>query len=451
MLAYAKNILRSQSNKTVVNVKREEYQKIIGFGGAITGAVVLNLESVPEELENYILESFYSDRLGIGYSMLRMPIGGSDFDLGPWAYNESPVNDVSLSNFTQLDERDLRIIQRINKIKTLMGTKKKLKVKAAAWGCPRWMRTRETWGGPGYLKPQYYQTWADYHVRFLELMKEQGIDIWALSTGNEPTNAVVSWYLSPKISLGWLPKELAHYVAENLGPTIRKSEEFKDIQILTGDDQRITFSWYYEEMQKFHPASMDYVDGFAVHSYMDNFSSSQSLNWTLKKFPDKYILYSESSAGGIPNDPPGPELGSWERAVDYAQMYMSALSNSVSGWIDFNLALDEKGGPNYANNFVDAPVIINASAGEAYKQPIFYAIGHFSKFIPEASVNIGVTSDWDEVDVVGFRRPDNVIVVLVHNRYVESVEVTLNDEKRGSKLLTLPPRSITTVIYHESS
>lgn len=120
MLAYAKNILRSQSNKTTVNVKREEYQKIIGFGGAITGAVVLNLESVPQELESYILESFYSDRLGIGYSMLRMPIGGSDFDLSPWAYNENPVNDVSLSNFTQLDERDLRIIKRINKIKTLM-------------------------------------------------------------------------------------------------------------------------------------------------------------------------------------------------------------------------------------------------------------------------------------------------------------------------------------------
>lgn len=70
-------------------------------------------------------------------------------------------------------------------------------------------------------------------------------------------------------------------------------------------------------------------------------------------------------------------LGDWSRAEAYATDIMENLLNGVGGWIDWNLALDTKGGPNWASNFVDSPIIVNAKADEFYKQPMFYALGHF--------------------------------------------------------------------------
>lgn len=441
------NLGHFHSNKCGVTIQDSvRFQKMMGFGGALTGSVVFNLGAVPEALEDSLLESYYSKDHGIGYSMLRMAIGGSDFDFAPWAYNESPKDDRKLSNFTQLDAKDLLILKRIKKIQKMVGEKDRLKIKAAAWSCPKWMRSPNRRGGPGVLKQEYYQTWADYHIRFLELMQKEDVDIWALSTGNEPLNGIIGWIVTPWMNLGWYPKDVAQYVVENLGPTLRNSS-FRDVLILAGDDQRTIFPWYFQEMKNSFPAAFDYIDGLAVHSYLDSYMPPEMLSWGQEAFPDQFILNTESSIGDIRYSPRGPLLGSWDRAVEYIRMYMQSFKNSVVGWIDWNLALDESGGPNYVKNTVESPVVINATGAEAYKQPIFYAIGHFSKFIHEGSVRIDVQSDWDMAETIAFRRPDNVIVLLIHNRFIETIEVKLNDEQRGSKVLQLPPESITTLIY----
>lgn len=94
-------------NATVTVNEQSKFQTIVGFGGAHTGAVTYLLKQLPQSLQDFIYESYYSQTKGIAYTMTRVPIGGCDFDLEPWAYNESPVNDRCLSNFTSLDERDL--------------------------------------------------------------------------------------------------------------------------------------------------------------------------------------------------------------------------------------------------------------------------------------------------------------------------------------------------------
>lgn len=105
---------------------------------------------------------FHSE--GIGYNSIRMSIGGSDFDLQPWAYNEEPRNDPLLSNFTTLDARDLQKIEQLKRAKSVCQLND-LKVMAAAWSAPTWMKSNERWTGFGQLKPQYYKTWAEYHLR----------------------------------------------------------------------------------------------------------------------------------------------------------------------------------------------------------------------------------------------------------------------------------------------
>lgn len=94
-------------NATITVDERCVFQTIVGFGGAHTGAVTYLFQKLPESVQDFIYQSYYSATKGIGYTMTRIPIGGCDFDLEPWAYNEFPENDTVLSNFTRLDKRDL--------------------------------------------------------------------------------------------------------------------------------------------------------------------------------------------------------------------------------------------------------------------------------------------------------------------------------------------------------
>lgn len=148
--------------------------------------------------------SYFSSAKGIGYTLLRIPIGGSDFDLDPWAYNEYPENDLYLTNFTTLDHRDLLIVDHIKSIESILSGKK-LKLMGCAWSPPKWMKTNNEWTGFGILKDEYYRTWAQYHLRFLEVMQRNNVSFWAISTGNEPMNGIIWWDWVVFMSLGWLP------------------------------------------------------------------------------------------------------------------------------------------------------------------------------------------------------------------------------------------------------
>jgi glucosylceramidase len=95
-------------------------------------------------------------------------------------------------------------------------------------------------------------------------------------------------------------------------------------------------------------------------------------------FPNKFIFATEACAGFV-NIPfiPRVKLGDFNRAENYARYIIQNLNHWVTGWTDWNMALNLKGGPNWANNNVEGPVIINPANDEFYKQPLFYIMGHF--------------------------------------------------------------------------
>lgn len=178
---------------SVVNIdvnRTARYQKIIGFGGAFTGSVSYNLKQLSKELQHHVYKSYYSKDVGIGYNIMRIPIGGCDFDLAPWAYNEEPEHDPFLTNFTQLDDRDMEKIKQINELKKV-SKNHEINFLGAAWSSPKWMKTNSEWTGISALRDEYYQTWADYHVKYLELMAKNSLHFWAISTGNEPLNGII--------------------------------------------------------------------------------------------------------------------------------------------------------------------------------------------------------------------------------------------------------------------
>lgn len=231
-----------------VNLDRSKhYQKLEGFGGSFTGAVSYLLEQYKEqEIHDHLYKSFYASE-GLGFTLMRVAMGGCDFDLEAWAYNETPENETELTGMDKLDDRDVIRVEQIKRLREVSGVEN-LRIKGAAWSAPPWMKTNNRWTGFGRLKREYYQAWADYHLKWVDLMESNDLPIWAISTGNEPTNGVFFMIFVKFMSMGWTPQTQAVWVDDHLGPTFRNSK-YKDIVIFSNDDQRYTSPFWFKQVR----------------------------------------------------------------------------------------------------------------------------------------------------------------------------------------------------------
>jgi glucosylceramidase len=205
-------------NLNLITIDRtKKYQNIIGFGNTMTGAAAFNFDLLSVELRKHVFQSYFNKNIGLAFNLIRTPIGSSDADLGPWAYNEKPENDTLLSNFNKLDPRDEI---KVRFFKELMNVSNNMDIKyfGASWSPPLWMKSNNNFTGFSYLKPEYYETYALYHIKFLELMRKAGIEFWSISTGNEPLNGNVYSSLVKLPTLGWDPVTQGFWVAKHLGP-----------------------------------------------------------------------------------------------------------------------------------------------------------------------------------------------------------------------------------------
>lgn len=84
------------------------------------------------------------------------------------------------------------------------------------------------------------------------------------------------------------------------------------------------------------------------------------------------------------------------------------------GWVDWNMVLDKTGGPTVTNNKLDAPIIVNPETDEFYKQPLYYAIKHVSRFVDRGSFRISIT-DNNSVNSTAFLTPSGETVVVLYN------------------------------------
>lgn len=328
-------------SKTCVKIDRgKDRPKIVGFGASFTGAVSTVLNKLSSNLRDCVYKSFYSSSDGLASNLMRISIGGSDCDEYPWAYNEYPLNDTKLTNFTVHPIDRLRIQQLHDLIN--VSENRDIKITAAVWSPPRWMKPHYRWSGTNNngLKREYYQTYADYHLKFLDLMNSSQIPIWAISTGNEPGIS----QLTPFIGLSWQATNQGKWLAENLGPAL-KSSNHSHVQIHVLDDNRNYLPLWLYFMDLGNKTALDYASAVAVHGYLDGSISPYVLDFTFDVF-EKPILYTEMSYGlgtldGILH--PGPLLGSWNRAERLTINLIDLLSHYVTAYIDWNMILNFQG------------------------------------------------------------------------------------------------------------
>ncbi|XP_053995607.1 lysosomal acid glucosylceramidase-like [Hylaeus anthracinus] len=417
----------------------KKYQKILGFGGAITDSAGINIKKLSPAAQEQLLRSYYDPKTGSKYTLGRVPIGSTDFSTRPYTYDDTE-DDVTLEHFALAPE-DYNY--KIPIMKKAVKLSPKILFISATWTPPKWMKTNnKNTGFLGSLKNKYYQTYADYILKFLDEYKKNGLDIWAVSTGNEPINALIP--LDPLSSMGWTPNTVGKWVANNLGPTLNQSQH--DTLIFALDDQSIFLPWYVDQIARNEKAN-NYIAGIASHWYADvtiPLTLDTALDATHRTFPDKFLLMTEACVGSLEIRP--VNLGAWDRGERYISSIIDYMNHWYVGWMDWNIALDERGGPTYINNFVDSPIIVNGTSDEFYKQPMYYALKHFSRFVDRDSDRISISNAL-LIKSTAFLTPSNEIVVVLYNSGPLTEYMTLNDPQKGSLCLTLSPHSFNTIKY----
>jgi len=371
-----------------------------------------------------------------------------DFSTREYSYDDH-VGDLEMANFS-LAQEDINF-----KIPLIlyarMKSKRNITMFGSPWSAPAWMKTTDKMTGfLGQLKgkagDKYHKAWALYFAKFIEAYKEKGVEIQAVTVQNEPTDGFLP---SMKFQcMGYTAEMERDFIKEDLGPTLA-ARGHSDVKIIMLDDQRPFLSSWAETVLG-DPLAAKYVSGIGVHWYLDKYIPATVLTETHNRFPDHFILSTEACCGKHTNKPPRVSLGDWSRGNQYSHSIIEDLSNWSTGWVDWNLSLNMEGGPNWVKNFVDSPIIVDAENGLFYKQPMFYHLGHFSKFVPADSVRIKVTAnEQSTLEYVGFTTPGPYAstVVVVLNTEDQEIAMEIHDQDLGIIRETVPAFSIQTYIW----
>ena len=437
----------SGSAEVKVDVTNKTIQTILGFGGAFTDAATITVMSLSKSSQANLLQSYFSSQ-GIEYNIGRIPMASCDFSTRVYSYDDF-VNDTNLTKFS-LAEEDL--IYKIPVIKqSISMSKRNISLFGSPWSSPFWMKTNNNMTGRGFIKGQvggiFFKAWAKYFVKFIQQYKQHGLDIWGLTAQNEPTDGRLPGFSFQ--CLGWSAELQRDFIAKDLGPAL-EAAGLGHVKLMVLDDSRLLLPLW-AEVVLHDPEAAKFVAGVAVHWYQDRLWPPLALEETYKQFGQKYfILATEACEQDTFDKKKSVSLGNWERAEHYFHDITQDLQNGVSGWVDWNIALNTKGGPNWVNNEADSPIIVNATADEFYKQPMFYTMGHFSKFVWPGSKVLTVSVSPSSFDILVFQRPDGNLVATLGNLNNEEVTASVHDSTVGWINMVLPARSLVTVVWSRS-
>jgi len=420
-------------------------QEIFGFGGAFTDAASINFWSLSPAARTYFIESYFSEQ-GIEYNIGRIPMASCDFSTRLYTYDDV-VNDVEL-DFFKLAEEDLQLKIPFIKL-ALEATSRKFNFFASPWSAPAWMKTSgKLVGGKLKSDPDIREAWANYFAKFIKSYDEHGIRMWGVTAQNEPDIGLREDF--PFQCMGYEPEEIADFVKNYLGPALENTD-YSDVKIMIGDDQRFLLpDWAGRALNE--TGASRYVDGIGIHWYTDMIAPVTKLDATHDQFPDKFMFATEACSGSVPFLEPKVDLGSWERGQYYSKDIINNLNHHVIAWTDWNMALDMQGGPNWVKNFVDSPIIVNKNEDEFYKQPMFYHMGHFSKYIKEGSKRI-VVENYDELETRQFKftsvfdESRKLVTFVVINQSEETVSKVLHYKEKSLEIDVLP-LSIQTYVWN---
>jgi glucosylceramidase len=384
-----------------------------------------------DEQQNTVLKSLYGKE-GIGYTIIRTSIHSSDFGLGSHTYIEE--GDAGLKSFSIAKDREKRIPFIKRAIELIQDD---VVFYASPWSPPAFMKTNQNMLQGGKLLPEFRQAWADYYVKFIQAYENEGIPVWGLTIQNEPM-ATQRWE-----SCVYTAEEERDFLKNYLGPTLEKAG-LGDKNIVVWDHNRDLMSHRANTIFE-DPEASKYAWGIGFHWYetwtggLPKYDNLKSIN---ESFPSKNMLFTEGCQEGFDSE----KLHFWPNAERYGNSMISDFNSGVVGWTDWNILLDERGGPNHVGNFCFAPIHANVATNELIYTPTYYYIGHFSKFIEPGAVRVSTSTSRSTIESTSFQNKDGKMVTVVMNRSKSRVryKLVVGDSET---VLEIEPRAMQSVLY----
>jgi glucosylceramidase len=408
-----------------------KFQSVTGIGGTITDAVAETYAKLPEASRKEFLKAYYDKEQGIGYSLARTTIHSSDFSSGSYTYIKE--NDAALKSFNVAHDQKFRIPLIKEAIKAAGG---KLTMFVSPWSPPPFMKTNGEMLHGGKLRPEFRQAWANYFIKFIQTYEKIGIPIWGLTVQNEPM-ATQTWE-----SCVYTAKEERDFIKNFLGPTLHKNG-LADKKLIAWDHNR-DLIYQRASVLLSDPEAAKYVWGIGFHWYETWTGSSMLFNnvkLVHEAFPDKQLMLTEGCVEKFNLD----SIGNWALGERYGNSLINDFNSGVTAWTDWNMLLDEHGGPNHVGNFCFAPVHADTKTGKLIFTNSYYYLGHFSKFVKPGAKRIASSSNRDLLSTTAFINADGKMAVVVMNKSSTKIPYYLWIKGQAAETISLP-HSISTIV-----
>lgn len=408
------------------------FQTFIGVGGALTDASAEVFAKLPEATQKEFLTSCYDSEKGIGYHFARTTIASCDFSSDTYSYLAD--NDTALSSFNVAHDEKFRIPFIRQAIAAAGGT---LPLFVSPWSPPAWMKDNNDVLHGGKLLPKYAQTWANHYVKFIKTYESMGIPVWGLSVQNEPM-ARQRWE-----SCIYTAEEERDFVKNFLGPTLLKNG-LGDKKLIAWDHNR-DLIYQRASILLSDPEAAKYIWGIGFHWYETWTGSAmqfENLKRVNEAFPDKNLVFTEGCVEKFGLD----RVNEWSLGERYGNSMLNDFNCGTVAWTDWNILLDETGGPNHVGNFCFAPIHADTRTGKLIYTNSYYYIGHFSKFIQPGARRISCSSNRDKLQSTAFINPDGKMVVVVLNLSDDKLPFRLWISGKAAPVTSLPHSIMTMII-----
>ena len=380
--------------KDLLNLYPEvTYQTVEGFGGAFTDAAGYVFSLMPEALRRSFIDGYFGPD-GLGYTVGRTSVDSCDFSREMYAADDVP-GDTALTRFDT--SRVFKYVMPLFAA-ARAAAGRDLVMMMTPWSPPAWMKTNSSRVGGGALRPEYRAVWAEYICRYILEARKNGMKVELLSVQNEP-KAVQTWD-----SCLFTAREEAAFVRDHLCPALKK-HGLDDIAVLIWDhNKERAYERACEAMAD--PETEKLIGGVAVHWYSgDHFEALQMIR---DRYPDKRIVFSEACVEYSLYR----EDNQLRNAEMYAHEIIGSLDHGMNIFLDWNLLLDEKGGPNHVGNYCDAPVMYDTRTGELRRNLSYDYIGHFSRYIRPGARRIGLSRYTDRQEAPAAVNTDGTVTAV---------------------------------------
>ncbi len=379
------------SGNELITVNDQQQEQVIdGFGFALTQGSAEAIMSLPENKQLTLLEEFFGPEQG-NNTVVRISIGASDLSNSTYSYNEID-GDVNMDHFSFQGPDAQYLLPVLKKIKLIQPS---VKLLATPWTAPTWMKTNRAWIG-GSLASNYYAAYANYFVKYLQLMKQEGLEVWAITPQNEPENP----WNEPSMLMN--AQQQLDFIDHHLGPKLAAHQ--LDTKIIAFDHNCDNTSYPISVLN-----GSSYVDGAAFHLYGGDISAMS----TVHNATNKNVYFTEQYtdvAGDFSADL------KWHTQ----NIVVGSLRNYAKTVIEWNLASFADHGPRTPGGCTECLGAVTIQDGQYQRNVSYYIIHQISTMVNAGARIVHSSSQDSQLSNVGAINPDGTKALLVHNGHSQA-------------------------------